>query len=412
LAGVVSDPELPIRVTANAAGFGGIATHTNMWQNCGPGGISRARWRTMDYFRSHYTRERFFIPSKVPKLGLDLARLYDESESSFLTLYGATHDGRDIKFEYSGGYLRATIAEAAGADAYYGIELLKVPLHVHGGLSRGQLCQHAGITINGERPPLPTTKQMIDNGWAELSGERSVFEVSVSTTQETLRDFIELLLKRFHCHIVQPTYDVDNDYTLLGWQRCETINEITKSSFSVVMGVDLDASELEPSSWLKRPDLLRPAILVLDGWTYGFIGRMQTDKNRPMAWAEKVEPKTELAYNEMRIGSISLYASYRQDDHKVYELLRQLDALIDEVYPATRVDVHDFVTGDILSSSFMHYDPVITHWIQNDPNRWLRVDLSHLPNVWPLQCDGLNGTKLVPVSMDEVRRAASKDDIA
>jgi hypothetical protein len=353
----------------------------------------------MDYFRSIYTRERFFTPSKVPKLELDLARLDDLGASE---LRGVTHDGRDVRCHYE-GWLSVKIAEAAGADVDDGIELLNVGLHVHGSLSPGQLCHHAGITVKGEQPPLPTTKQMVDEGWADLSGERSVYKVQVSTSQETLCGFSELLLKRFHCHIVRSNYQpADNEYKLLGWNRSESLDDPTQSSFCLVMDVDLDESDLESSSWLIRPDVLKPTILVLEGWTYGFLGPNQYYETRGMADAKKVEPKTVLASrcDDMRVGMVSLYASYRQDDKKAHERLRQLDALVDEVYPATRVDSLEFVSREILSSYIMHYDPVMTQWMQGTPNRWLSVDWTGSG-----QNRRLTGRKLRSLSVDELQRA-------
>lgn len=365
----------------------------------------------MNYYRSYYSRDRFFTSSKVPKLGLDLARL--EAIDHF-TVWGATHDGRDVRGHYESGRLTVTIAAAPGADVNNGIEILRVDLHVHGGISLGQLCQYADITINGERPPLPTRQQMIDDAMADLSGDWSVFQTQMPSTPETMRSFLRVLLQNFQCHIVQSNYDVIEKrvrYSLIG---IDDVDLTTGRGLNIVMGVDSEPSDLGPSSWLAAPNVMKPNTLVIEVSVNGYIGPAQTEKNRPMLWAESIAPQMVLACRcpDMRVGMVSLYTSYRQDDYEAYELLQRVDALIDEVYPATRVDVHDFVTGDILSSSFMHYDPVITHWIQNDPNRWLTVDLSHLPNVWPLQCDGLNGTKLVPVSIDEVRRAASKDDIA
>lgn len=152
---------------------------------------------------------RFHTPPLVDPLNLDLKTLegggYAPSQ-----FWGETHDGRKIYCRYRGGRLTIDLADRPGAELDDdGVRLLTVGIgpELAGSMPLFQLCQIAGLTINGVQPPAPVGTELLKSGADDLSGRTTFFALRHDSTPRTARrllSFVEEIFGSLQC-IGEPT---------------------------------------------------------------------------------------------------------------------------------------------------------------------------------------------------------------
>jgi hypothetical protein len=138
----------------------------------------------------------FFTPVLPEPLGLDLAKL-DGGGLWPAQFYGETHDGRDVYCRYRYGWLSVHVGAARGDNAAAEMPILKARLgpDLHGGLSLAQLCTYAGISINGEKPPLPDLVFEVESDLYDLSGAITFLDIRTHLSTDVIRAFLDALLR-------------------------------------------------------------------------------------------------------------------------------------------------------------------------------------------------------------------------
>lgn len=144
----------------------------------------------------HCIMIEFFTPVLPEPLGLDLAKL-DGGGQWPAQFYGETHDGRDVYCRYRYGWLTVHVAAKHGDNAAAEMPVLKVCLgpDLHGGLSLAQLCAYAGLSINGEKPPLPDLVFQVESDLYDLSGAISFLDIRTHLSADVIRTFLDALLR-------------------------------------------------------------------------------------------------------------------------------------------------------------------------------------------------------------------------
>ncbi|MCH9809090.1 MAG: hypothetical protein K0U74_15300 [Alphaproteobacteria bacterium] len=315
----------------------------------------------------------------VEKLNLDLSQLSGGGVCP-AQFDGKTHDGREVYCRYRGGWLSVTIANVVGADCLSdGNDVLAIQLGppLHGGLTLGQLCHYAGITINGQMPSLPTPEEMNSHSAKDLGGDWSYFNFWVNSTIATQRSFLECVLGAFDdCRIVQPVFT--ENYNLSGWEECRSADDLKSDFFSVVRANDRSLNLPPDAGGKKTLTQLLPEAFVIDVHTSGFKYKLGKYANDDATWVEKLcgrKIKVAGQCDEMLHGSFSVNACWKNDDKETYRFLLGLDALIDEVYPAYQLAAVDLATGANFDDKeyVAHYDPAVAEWMEGDDSRWLSV---------------------------------------
>ncbi|GLS20705.1 hypothetical protein GCM10007874_37220 [Labrys miyagiensis] len=139
-------------------------------------------------------------------------------------------DDCEVYCRYRGGNLSVHIAAHPGEEAYAGDALLEAVIgpYLHGGLSLGQLCRYAGITINGYAPPLPTAVEILKEGLLDLSGETTFLDLGVICTHpsaiEFYDDIVNNLSEVMGCDDVNGNWHdfklCDRGEFAIGWRMC------------------------------------------------------------------------------------------------------------------------------------------------------------------------------------------------
>lgn len=329
------------------------------------------------YAKSRYSISRFFTPPRISKLNLDLAELSGGGHGP-AEFEGKTHDGREVYCRYRGGWLSVTIANFVGGDCLYdGTEILGVQLGppVDGGMTLGHLCRYAGITIKGVLPPPPTAEEIICYSAKDLSGHQSYFNVWLDSTHSTQRAFLGKMLREFdHCRIVEPVVVGRSD--IVGWRECKSADDISADFFSVVHAVKWNPDILSDARGDTTIRELLPDAIVVDVRASGFKHLLHKYVDHTASWVKRtwgLQVMVAGQCDEMLHGTFSLHSSYRKDDAEAFRFLRKMDSLIDEVFPAFRLDEFDVLTGERFGDKeyIGHFDPAIAQWISEDNSRWL-----------------------------------------
>ncbi len=203
----------------------------------------------------------FWTPPRVDPLNLDCKSLSGGGACP-TQFYGTTHDGYKIYCRYRGGYLSIKLSNEPGGDAIRnGRQILGVDLGppLDGAISLGQLCTIAGISLNGEKPPVPKPSEMREERWLDLSGATSFFDLRYKSTKKTARAVVDTILRAHDeaylveymqedkCHRVGST--LRRDASLLN-TLCPTIligRKPTSGDLSAVSDIH-DLQELFPTS--------------------------------------------------------------------------------------------------------------------------------------------------------------------
>lgn len=330
----------------------------------------------MNHFRSKYSLSRYFTPPRVEPLNLDLAELAGGGYAP-AQFFGQTHDGREVYVRYRGGGLSVTVADEPGTEAQTCILEVRLGPPLHGGVSVGQLCHWCGITINRELPPLPTPEEMVEEGYKDLSGATTFYDVWLSSTFDTQKQFMVAALASLpSATLIQPI--LDRQFKLQGYRICPTVEDLALDTSYVFAGRPVTEETLA-SLTEQRVELydLEGCIAIRLN-TSGFQNQIRKYGNDDAGRVHRATGKVISVagqVDECLHGSLSLHSQFRTGDSSRGALLQRLDQLLDEFFPAYEIACFDLITGEkeLESSYVMPLDPNIVKWIDAAPDRWLGI---------------------------------------
>jgi hypothetical protein len=311
----------------------------------------------------------------VQPLNLDLARLEGGGYAP-AQFFGETRDGREVYVRYRGGGLSVRVAnEPDTPDETRILDVTAGPA-LHGGLSIGQLCHQFGITINGELPPLPAPEEMASEGYIDLSGATSFYDVWLNSTFDTQKRFLMAALASLpNATLIQPILD---QIRVKGYRTCPTVEDLASDDSYIFAGRPIAAETLasltEERVWLY--DLGGYAVIRLT--TGGFQYQIRKYDNSDAASVHRATGKVISVagqVDECLYGSFSLHSQFSTGDSVRLALLQDLDRLLDGFFPAYEVAYFDLLTGDkeLDDGYVMHLDPKVVEWLDAESDRWLDV---------------------------------------
>ncbi len=337
----------------------------------------------MKYWKSQYSESRYFTPPRVAPINLDLAFL-DGGGYAPSQFEGETLDGRHVYCRYRGGVLSVTVANEPGVDALaQGADVLRVQIGppLHGGMTLGQLCHCAGITINGSRPSYPTLNEIYEASSDDLSGARTFFSAWLNSSYLTQKRFIVSALETFpDMTLVQPNFENEGgNHEIKNWSICECVEDLTSDQSYMLFGQRPTEVVLEK---FKKDGLFEGSDqngLVVRVSTSGFQYSIYKYANRD---AERVHDATGKKIfvagqtDDCLYGTFSLISSFGIDDDGRRALIARLDSLLDAFFPRYQVVHYDLVSGarEEIEGFCMHFDPEIVAWVDGSGDRWLRVE--------------------------------------
>ncbi|WP_057464497.1 hypothetical protein [Pseudovibrio sp. POLY-S9] len=330
----------------------------------------------MPNFQPH----QFHTPPKVMPLNLDCISL-DGGGWAPSQFEGTTQDGYGIYCRYRGGYLSVDISNEPGGDAISnGKEILGLQLgpQLHGGMSLGQLCSIAGITINGERPPMPTLAEIRKECWLDLSGTTTFFDFSLDSTVETAKRAVSAMDDLLGgAHFVERV--MDKDFQTAGATLRNTPAEFETIDPTIMFGEKPVASELAKVSDTINLQDLYPTSLLLNTTFSGFRHRL-----RMFSRSQHLDKQLdELGRNvkiaghddECLYGTLMFAASFPTKDAQKRDTLQQVAEKINALTPELKVHATNLQTGEPLPylDKIKRIDPVITDWVLSDERNWLQI---------------------------------------
>lgn len=344
----------------------------------------------LPYFPTRYFESRYFTPPNLTPLNLDLSHL-DGGGATPAQFYGRTHDDREVYCRYRNGYLSVTVANEPRSDALKdGTVLLekRIGPSLDGAMSLRQLCEVAGITINGDTPPPPTPSNLRQYAGEDFSGATSFYSVYLDSTLSTQKHLIEGIMRELRdAVIVQGVERGSNSYS---FQECTSSDQVSETDIFILFGGEKYVGSTQTSDTTKLSNLFDIPWIRFQtaGFRYLLHPYYNFLKNRPeIARTHTVAGQS----SECLHGTIHCYASFPTSNTVSQEMIGRFDNLLNKYFPRHRVWSLDIESGepvsivelnqnDSLPEYISHYDPLIVKWVQEKPNRWLHV--------WPVQSNG------------------------
>ncbi len=322
---------------------------------------------------------RFFTPPRLTSLDLDLASLTGGGWAP-AQYSGETPDGRDVFCRYRGGRLSVTVANEPGADVLRnGTCLLeeRIGPPLHGGLSLGQLCHYAGITIKGARPAMPRGAELRRQGYEDLSGATTFYDFRVDSTLETARFSLARVMREIaELSVVQRLFD--DKHRTVGGVFCASSEAVTSTFAYLILGErppedrlarlsdDVDLQALSPNSTVCRFDF--------PGFEYGlhpysavFTKRIAEQIGRKLRVAGQVDDCLHLG--------LWVQSSFANDDVENHARVLELDRILAACFP-----LQDLLCFELQSARrrpeldlTAMIDPAIAKWVCGGEDRWLHV---------------------------------------
>lgn len=336
----------------------------------------------MKYWKSQYSESRYFTPPSFDPINLDLAFL-DGGGYAPSQFDGKTHDGREVYCRYRGGTLSVTIANEPGVDAVdQGTRVLDIQIGppLHGGMTLGQLCRYAGITINGSCPSYPTPTEIREASSVDLSGAMTFYNVWLNSSYLTQKRFIGAAIETFpNLTLVQPNFENRRGkHKLKDWSICECVEDLTSDQSDMLFGqrptkgVLASFQNFGPSEG-NYPHGLGVRVST-EGFQYAIHKYAKFDAERihkSMGKTIFVAGQTD----DCLYGTFALSASFRTNNEAHRTLLARFDSLLDAFFPKHQVAHFDLVSGarEAIEGYCMHFDPEIVAWADGKDDRWLSV---------------------------------------
>jgi hypothetical protein len=313
----------------------------------------------------------FFTPPRLEPLHLDVVSLSGGGVSP-AQFYGQTSDGRNIYCRYRGGWLSVHLSLEPGGDAYVeGTTLLEANIGpgLHGGLSVGQLCRYAGITVAGQLPPMPNESEIAEDRLLDLGGDMTFLDLMVQSTEDTALQLYD--------SIVNQIPDI------IGAQQVQN----SQGRYSICR-TGADASD-----W--RLSLLRP-VVPLRGWPVEIIdiedigfrlvfGIIQHGAYRPPFRTMRYRLDERLAAaagypihmvgaaGDLPVDNLWLFLSFPTSDEHGRKLATDVHRIVIERYPIERILAYDLSTQTRIPEKDYAklLDQKILEWVKGDTGRWL-----------------------------------------
>ncbi|MCA8930885.1 MAG: hypothetical protein KDA49_00355 [Rhodospirillaceae bacterium] len=320
-----------------------------------------------------------FTPPNIEPLNLDLAELSGGGECPS-QYYGKTHDGRDVYCRYRGGSLSVDVGDVCLLDAHIGPPL-------HGSMPLAQLCHLAGLTIGGDRPPMPDHDEMRANGWEDLSGATTFFFSSHNSTMETARRVVrEFQASMPNGCIVdsvetEPTSD-PTDPNGGTWLRATVVPvsiESLNSSMTYLMCGDYSSERYvrvtQEGSWLEylfpRASVFHVHFQVFKGkiYKYGDTAKasLSAKQNRNIRVAGQDD--------ECLHATFSVHSQFPTADETRRGLELRFGDLLDTCFPRRTILAYHMDDGRRFPGADTEapLDPRIAEWIEGGEDRWLHL---------------------------------------
>lgn len=317
-----------------------------------------------------------FTPPSLPPLGLDLVDLRGGGTAP-AQYYGTTNDGRKVYCRYRGGLLSVTIGNSPGSDVFKdGADILNkaVGPPLDGSLSLGQLCQIAGITINGTRPPLPNPAEFQER---DLSGNTTFFDIHFNSTFATARLAVQRICETLPGGIIIDQILTDK-HQICGGTIRENVRDISTISPTIMFGVVPTDTEIERLSQTVQLQDLHPKSYILDVAYNGFAWsprkfsslvtkRLSQETGRDIRLAGHSE--------NCQFDSLSFKACFPTSDRDMRQKSECIRDCLTSVFPILRIECIDLKTNQHLREFDRTdwIDPKIADWVASGPDRFLYV---------------------------------------
>lgn len=337
---------------------------------------------------------RLFGKPNVTPLGLDLKELTGGGYAP-AQFNGKTHDGKWVYCRYRGGTLSVeiecdpeeAIREGATEDtehyrcweegALYTRSILKASIGTpyHGGLQIGQLCEIAGITINGTRPPLPDDYGF-DTEFIDFSGRTTQYCATLESTDFTSRYVLDHIRQTLpNCRlVVSKAIFVAHKHTHNEVAILDAADALDNPFAKLVVGTDTTLPVGDRPAAERVEKTVPASGLVIDiigRWGNSFRSTTAATVKTPMAaalgWTPEVPPEI------YRRTSLTLRTLFTSEDQKKREWCKTINTIIDECFPVVQMERVDLATnaatpwGDAGNS----IDQTLLKWCSDDENRFL-----------------------------------------
>ena len=295
------------------------------------------------------TEDRYIFPRKPGPVLLDVTKL-EGTLGGPAQYFGETPDGRDVYCRLRNGALSVRVSRSPGGDALDADDYL---FHENIGLgsliTKTQLCNLAGITINGEMPEFDMEASESDIEYyglpRDLSGATTFYRNEIDCTAASQEAFVEKLLATFDpiscVHLSSTAKSTGSRTYERIWHGYKIFDPLR--SFSERRGWSIFLDQIPDASMLSRGDentisfeRLFPDNLVI-GVSSGIRQNYGTD--------ESYERQIELLTNNLGVEVETLYRSknletgrfcFECDFLKVRKdytrLLEKFDSLFDDFF--------------------------------------------------------------------------------
>jgi hypothetical protein len=307
---------------------------------------------------AQFPNHRFFTPPKLAPLNLDLTRLSGGGWCP-AEFDGETHDGRHVYCRYRGGWLQVWVANELGLDAYIsegGSCVLdqRIGPPLHGGLSLGQLCRYAGISINREIPPLPTE--------AEIQGIHRLDDLKDLGGDVTHYSLVQystpLIAQRLFGRLGVKPFDVDK-------KIADRHFFVGKTSSNGIAVSPIEESEIKEVS--KKSAVFRLKYCGITRFSKSELEIIARDLGIYLRLAGHDE--------ECLYGSLFLDTSFPATDDTQAQLAIEIDKILSDFFPFVQILCVDLKTGERRPDKDYNasIDAEVLKWIAAGKDRWIRA---------------------------------------
>ena len=343
----------------------------------------------MEYLKSKYSKSRYFTPSKIKPLKLDLMELSGGGTMP-AQYYGKTFDGREVYCRYRGGNLSVRVGNKPEIDCFQDGQVIlneTIGPPLHGSMSLHAFCNYAGITVNGKTPLDPDLERDYEkhNGAnKDLSGNTVFYDVFLQSTHINQKNFIDAALKKFSdATFIQPILKRGPEkykVTLDRFEKFTSSDELISDGFSIFFGKPPDENRIFETN-IQRTGLANafPDSLIFAVRTVGFEYPVRKYGNKD---AERVMKATGKEIHvagqidDCLYGSFSMHSEFSTKDEKRKQITHELDTLLDHFFPKAKISHIEISSGSVRleRSFFKDMDPTILEWLNQQDNRYLAVE--------------------------------------
>ncbi len=274
--------------------------------------------------------------------------------------------------------------EPSGDAICNGREVLGINLGppLDGAISLGQLCAIAGITLNGEKPPIPAPAEMCEEPWLDLSGATSFFDLRYKSTKETATAIVDAILSaQDDAYLIEHTQQ--NERRGGGATLFSDASLLNTICPTILIGRKPTSGDLAKVSDSHELQELFPALLILEVAFTGFQFPL-----RHYSRAHLDSDPSDAGRNIKIAGhdaaclydTLSVKAAFASDDGQKRNKLQRIAEQIVSFFPELPIEATDLKNGRRLPEldTTERVDRAIASWVQSDDENWLRVSIENI----------------------------------